>query len=254
MYKESMRISLAAASTYRTNFILQSIITLLSNIVFPMVTLLIYGAGASFEGWTLYEVLLVQSIFTISTGISGMFFEGIVWNTMSYVVEGTLEIVLIKPVDCLFYLLASTFNINNLGVVIGGSVIFGISLSHVTVPSLFMWVQCIIMFLVGVLVLLGINLLMAATSFKWVANSRIPEIYESLAKFGNYPQSIFPKTITTISSFLIPVAMIGFIPAATLLGKSTGWMYLSILPSFLFVGLGIYIYRHMVRLYEGVGG
>lgn len=249
-----MRISLAAASTYRTNFVLQSIITLLSNIVFPMVTLLIYGSGASFEGWTMYEVLLVQSIFTISTGISGMFFEGIVWNTMGYVVEGTLEIVLIRPVDCLFYLLASTFNINNLGVVIGGSVFFGISLSHIAVPSFVMWIQCIIMFLTGVLVLLALNLLMAATSFKWVANSRVPEIYESLAKFGNYPQSIFSKAIVTITSYIIPVAMIGFIPAATLLGKSTGWMFISILPSLLFVGIGIYVFKYMVRLYEGVGG
>lgn len=99
IYKESIRVSIASATTYRANFILHSIITLLGNIVFPLVTLLIYGSGASFDGWTMYEVLLIQSIFTMSTGISNMFFGGMVWNTMGHVQAGTLETVLIKPVD-----------------------------------------------------------------------------------------------------------------------------------------------------------
>ncbi|HEX3023412.1 MAG TPA: ABC-2 family transporter protein, partial [Lachnospiraceae bacterium] len=172
IYREAMRNSFAAASTYRANFLLQTVVTLLSNILFPLVTILIYHSGASFQGWTIYEVLLIQSIFTLSTGISSMLFDGIVWSTMGYVVEGTLEIVLIKPVDCMFYLLASTFNMNSIGVVIGGGVVFGVSIAHINVPSVGMWITCGMFFLSGILVMLGLELLMAATSFKWVANSR----------------------------------------------------------------------------------
>lgn len=254
IYKESMRIALASATTYRANFILQSMITLLSNIIFPLITVLIYGSGASFKGWNLYEVLLIQSIFTMSMGISSMFFAGIVWNTMGNVVEGTLEIILIKPVDCLFYLLASTFNINSLGVVIGGGVVFGIAIAHITMPTLVMWIQCIAMFIIGILVMLGMELMMAATSFKWVANSRIPEMYESITKFGNYPQSIFPKWIVAFTSFIMPVAMIGFFPASALLGRATWWMFLAIIPCMIFMAAGILLYKYMVRLYESVGG
>lgn len=254
IYKESIRIALASATTYRANFILYSVITLLSSIIFPMITVLIYGSGASFEGWNLYEVLLIQSIFTISTGISSMFFDGIVWNTMGNVVEGTLEIVLIKPVNCLFFLLASTFNINSFVVVIGGGVVFGIALSHITAPTLIMWLQFIALFLTGLLVMLGMQLMMAATSFKWVANSRIPEMYNSVARFGNYPQSIFPKWITAVTAFIMPVAMIGFFPAAALLERATVWMFVAIIPCMIFMTAGIAIYQHMVRLYESVGG
>lgn len=254
IYKESIRIAIASATTYRVNFILHSIITLLSSIVFPLITLLIYDSGASFKGWNLYEVLLIQSIFTMSTGISSMLFAGIVWNTMSNVVDGTFEIILIKPVDCLFFLLASTFNINSLVVCIGGGVIFGIALAHIAAPTFIMWLHCIIMFLIGILVMLGMELMMAATSFKWVANSRIPEIYESIIKFGNYPQSIFPKWITTSTSFIMPVAMIGFFPASALLGRTTGWMFISIIPCIIFMTAGVALYKYMVRLYESVGG
>lgn len=254
IYKESIRIAFASAATYRANFTLESIITILSNIIFPLVTLLIYGSGASFKGWTLYEVLLIQSIFTMSTGISSMFFDGIVGNTMGHVQDGTLEIILIKPANCLFFLLASTFNISSIGVVMGGGIVFAIALVHIATPTAIMWLQCIVMFLVGILVMLGMELMMAATSFKWVANSRIPEMYESIAKFGNYPQSIFPKGIVAFTSFIMPVSMIGFFPASALLGRTEWWMFFSIIPCIIFMTAGIKLYEHMVKLYEGVGG
>lgn len=95
---------------------------------------------------------------------------------------------------------------------------------------------------------------MAATSFKWVANSRIPEIYDSVAKFGNYPQSIFPRVISTFTAFIMPVAMIGFFPASALLGRTTAGMFLAIIPCIIFMSLGIGLYKYMVRLYESVGG
>lgn len=254
MYKESIRISFASASTYRTDFILNSIISLLSNIIFPIITLMIYGSGASFEGWNLYEVLLIQAIFTMSTGISSILFSGIVWSTMDHVKEGTLEIVLIKPVDCLFYLLATTFNIESIGVVVGGMAVFGISLAYLGLPSLVMWIQFFVMFVIGILVMLGMDLLMAATSFKWVANSRIPEMYHSVLQFGNYPQSIFSRSVRAVTTFLIPVAMVGFFPAAALLGRMDIWMYVAIIPCIVFMVVGISLYKYMVRLYEGVGG
>lgn len=254
IYKESIRVSIASATTYRANFILHSVITLLGNIVFPLVTLLIYGSGASFEGWSMYEVLLIQSIFTMSTGLSNMFFGGMVWNTMGHVQAGTLETVLIKPVDCMFYLLATNFGIHSFGVVVGGGAIFIISLTHVGGTGILMWMQFIIFFFMGLFVMLGMELLMAATSFKWVANSRIPEMYGSILQFGNYPQTIFNKTILCLTSFIIPVGTIGYFPASALLGRLEWWMFLAIIPCLIFLMVGIKVYRYMVHLYEGVGG
>ena len=115
IYKETIKSCIARTSAYRANFILGTIVTILSNIVFPLVTILIYNSGASFEGWTMYEVLLIQSIFSVSNGVASMMFSGIVWDTMHYVDDGTLEIVLIKPVNCLFYLLATNFSISDFG-------------------------------------------------------------------------------------------------------------------------------------------
>ncbi|MHB8129856.1 MAG: ABC-2 family transporter protein, partial [Mobilitalea sp.] len=211
-------------------------------------------SGAGFEGWTVYEVLLIQSVFTMSMAIADMTFHGIMYATMSAVREGNFEMVLLMPVDTMFLLMARTFSIDAIGLFLGGVTIFVIALSNIAAPTLIMWLQFVAMFLIGLTVMMGIALLMAATSFKWVGNSRIPEIFDSLRTFGKYPQSIFPKTVIIISAYLIPVAMIGFFPAAALMGRGNYGMFLAILPCFLFMTLGIILYRSMVRMYQGVGG
>lgn len=173
---------------------------------------------------------------------------------MSAVREGNFEMTLLMPVDTMFLLMARTFSIDAIGLFLGGVVIFIVSLIHIGMPSLIMWLQFLAMFVIGLMVMMGIALMMAATSFKWVGNSRIPEIFDSLRNFGKYPQSIFPKTILVISSYLIPVAMIGFFPAAALMGRGGYVMFAAIIPCIAFMLLGVILYRSMVRLYQGVGG
>jgi len=106
----------------------------------------------------------------------------------------------------------------------------------------------------GFAVMAGINLIMAATSFKWVGNSRIPEIFNSILAFGQYPVSILPKAIKGIVTFIIPVAMIGFYPASALLGRMDAIFLIAVVPCFLFLYIGVMMYLYMIRLYEGVGG
>ncbi|NLO08765.1 MAG: hypothetical protein GX129_02695 [Clostridiales bacterium] len=254
VYKECVKVAFATASTYRLNFILNCTIMLLGDIIFPLITVLIYGSGAGFEGWTVYEVLLIQSIFTMSTAIADMTFHGVMWVTMDMVRSGNMEMVLILPVDTMFILMARTFSFEGIGLFIGGLVIFIVAILNVVVPSILMWLQFFAYFIIGVLVMMGIALVMAAISFKWVGNSRIPEIFSSIRSFGKYPQSIFPKAIVIITSIIIPIAMIAYYPAAALLGRGNSGMFIMILPCLLFLLFGIYLYRYMVRLYQGVGG
>jgi ABC-2 type transport system permease protein len=254
IYKECIKVAFAAASTYRMNFFLNTIIMLLGDILFPLVTLLIYGSGAGFEGWTVFEVLLIQSVFTMSMAIADMTFHGILWATMGAVREGNFEMVLLMPVDTMFLLMARSFSIDAIGLFLGGLTIFIVAIINLPIPSILMWLQFGALFIIGLTVMMGIALMMAATSFKWVGNSRIPEIFDSLRNFGKYPQSIFTSAILVISSYFIPVAMIGFFPAAVLLGRGSYHMFIAVFPCILFMMLGILLYRSMVKEYQGVGG
>ncbi|MNJ69444.1 hypothetical protein D3C77_657960 [compost metagenome] len=65
---------------------------------------------------------------------------------------------------------------------------------------------------------------------------------------------IFPKTIQAVITLVIPVGMVGFFPASALLGRISLADYAAVVPCFLFMAAGAWIYRHMISLYEGVGG
>ena len=254
VYTNCIKTAFRQALAYRLNFTLSLLITLGSNLLFPLVTVLIYNMGASFPGWSFGEVLLLQSIFVLSNGLAGVVFSGVLWSTMQHVREGSFEVVLLKPSSPLFFLIVTNFDVSNLGLFAGGLVLFGVSLTLVTIPSITAFLSFLVLFLAGFAVMAGVNLMMAATSFKWVGNSRIPEIFESFTNFGKYPLSIFPNIIRGLASFVVPVGVIAYYPAIALLGDVEPSVFLLILPCILFLCLGIILYRHMVKLYEGVGG
>jgi len=254
IYKECVKTAFAGALAYRFNFILSLLITLSFNILFPLVTILIYNAGASFPGWGFYEVLLIQSVFTLSQGLSRMASGGLLWTTMQHVREGSFEVVLLKPLGPVFYLFVTNFDPEMVGLIIGGGTLFGISLAHTGITSAAAIPGFILLFAAGFAVMTGINIIMAATSFKWVGNSRLPEIFDSVLSFGKYPVTIFPNIIRGFATFIIPVGMVGYYPARSLLGKPDIAALAAVIPCLLFMASGLLLYRYMVRLYEGVGG
>jgi len=254
IYKTCVATAMSRAIAYRLTFVMAMLITLCFNLLFPLTTILIYNSGAKFPGWTFYEVLLIQSIFTLSLGLACVLFSNVLWSTMQYIREGSFEVVLLRPVNPLFYLIATNFDTGSIGLLIGGGVMFGIAIAHTGVVSLAGITQFLLLFAGGFAVMTGFQMVMAAASFKWVGNSRLPEILDSVLSFGKYPVTIFPQAIKTLASFIIPVAMIGFFPASALLGRLDPIALIAVIPCIAFMIFGIWLYQFMVRLYEGVGG
>ncbi|MNH42055.1 hypothetical protein D3C79_1036730 [compost metagenome] len=75
-----------------------------------------------------------------------------------------------------------------------------------------------------------------------------------MLNIGKYPLPIFPKAVQAMATMIIPVGMVGFLPASALLGRVQASDFAAVLPCLLFLAAGIWVYRHMIRLYEGVGG
>ena len=230
------------------------LITLGFNVLFPLATILIYRSGASFPGWNFYEALLIQAVFTLSNGFAQIMFHGVMWTTLQHIREGNYEVVLLRPLNPLFFLIATNFDPECFGLVIGGGALFAFSIAHTGIASITAIPQFLVLFAGGFAVMAGMQMLMAAMSFKWVGNSRIPEIFYSIRPLGQYPLTIFPKTVQLIITYMIPVGMIGFFPASALLGRMESAALIAVVPCFLFMLLGVWVYQFMVRLYEGVGG
>jgi len=254
IYKTCIITAIASSLTYRLNFVLSMIITFCFNGFFPLTTLLIYQTGASFPGWNISEVILIQSVFMLSNGLAQIMFSGVFWTTIRHIREGSFELVLLRPLNPLFFLVASNFDPESFGLIIGGGVLFIFAITHTGIVSPAAIPQFLLLFAGGFAVMAGMQMLMAATVFKWVGNSRIPQIFDSIMTFGKYPVTIFPHAVKSIVTWIIPVGMIGFFPASALLGQLEPAALFAVIPCVLFMFLGIWLYHHMIKLYEGVGG
>jgi len=254
IYLQGIKISLSARMAYRGDFFISIFIMLIGELVAPLTMFLIYRNGATFPGWNLYEVLLIQAIFLISKGIASPLFFGIIFNTLSKVRDGSFDILLLKPHSALFMTMVTAFDSEDIGKLIGGIAIFTIAITNLQMPGIFQWLQFFLLMLLSIITLFSFTLIMAGTVFKWVGNGRVFEIYDSVTNFGLYPTSIFSKTVQLIITSIIPVAIIGFLPAATLLGKPSSGIFAAVVSSFIFLLFSLWFWNFMLEKYTSAGG
>jgi ABC-2 type transport system permease protein len=220
----------------------------------PVVTLLIYGNGLAFPGWGLYEVLLIHGIFLMSKGITFPLFIGMWTNVLYRVREGTFDLLLIRPCSPMFITMVTNFSIDEIGTLPAGILLSSIALSRIPSPGFLNWIEFVSLFAISLLVLFSLTVIMSATVFKWVGNSRLGKLLGAIYDFGIYPATIFSKGFQVLISWAIPVSMIAFFPASLLLGKQVPGLFISIGASLVFLVFSLLFWKLMLRQYESAGG
>src|SRR4028119_1131192 len=115
--------AIAAELEYRINFVLAAVSSLgnLAGSLFGL--FLFYRTGYTFEGWSWEEALLVLGLFTLLQGFSSTFLAPNLNQIVKQVQEGTLDFVLLKPINSQFWLSTRTVSPWGLPDVFFGSVI-----------------------------------------------------------------------------------------------------------------------------------
>jgi ABC-2 type transport system permease protein len=254
VYWIAFKNALAERMAYRADFVLSVLIMLLFELIVPMITLLIYRSGSSFPGWTMYEALLIQALFLLVKGLAFPFFFGLLWNMFDRVREGTFDLLLIKPRMVLFMAIVTGIDLESFGKLFGGIGLLLAILPHIPAPSTGQWVQLAILLLLGMSVICSFALMLSGTLFQWVGNGRVWEIFDCVTMFGLYPRSIFSKSLQLFLTAVMPIAMIGFFPAAMLLDKPHKGMFISAGICLLFLIISLKFWYLMLRRYTSAGG
>lgn len=256
IWRLAFRNSLADRAAYRGDFILGFLVTILFELVTPLVTVLMYNTsrGTGFPGWTMQEALLIQAVFLLSRGIAFPFFFSMIWTVHQLVREGNFELVLLKPRSALLVCLTRSINIQSFGRLLGGLVLLVWVMHQLPLPSFAQFLLFLGLLTLSLLVLFAFALAMAATLFVWVGNSRLMELTESLFLFAQYPSSIFAGGFQLIISVIVPLAMIAAFPAQALLGKDLSLVLPAIPVCIAFFAASLWFWNHMIRRYTGAGG
>jgi len=251
---QAIKVALASRMAYRGDYFISFFIMLVVELFAPVITLLIYGNGASFPGWSLYEALLIQGIFLLSRGIAFPFFFGMVWNTLGQVQGGTLDLLFLRPRSLLHMVIMTGFDSEDLGKLLGGLLLFLIALFNLPAPGAAQWLQFLLVFLFSLIMLFAFALIMASLVIVWVGNGRVYEIYFAVTAFGQYPLAIFSKPVQTFITMIIPVSLLGFFPANILLGRPSPGVFLAMGFSLLFLFFSLWLWKRMVYHYNSAGG
>jgi ABC-2 type transport system permease protein len=248
------RVKLAEMMAYRSHFALSMLLLIAGDLGVPLVTLLVYSSGASFPGWSLHEALLVQAVFVLAKGIAFPFFFGMVGTTLSQVREGTFDLLLLKPRPVMLMVMLNGFDPDDFGRLLSGGVLFGYALSGIAAPGAGDWLRFMLLFLASISILFAMSLFLSGLLFRWVGSSRVFDIFDAVTSFGMYPGTIYSKMLSNMLTYVLPIGLIAFVPAAALLGRE-GWGALWALASAAgIVGVSMLYWNAMLKNYSSAGG
>ena len=110
VYKKFLHTSLASELEYKTN-ILVDLITAILSLVGSIFLLSIFFQNSGYiVGWKFEQALIIQAIYTILNGITNTWFNPNLTEIVKHIREGTLDFVLLKPIDSQFFISLKKLN------------------------------------------------------------------------------------------------------------------------------------------------
>lgn len=210
--------AIAAELEYRVNFLLAAFSSLggLAGSLFGL--FLFYQKGYTFEGWSWEQSLVVLGVFTILQGFSSTFLAPNLNRIVRHIQQGTLDFVLLKPINSQFWL--STHTLSPWGVpdlIFGAIVVFyagsklGLKLQD--------YLLSLIPILFGFLILYSLWFILGATSIWFVKIYNVTEVLRGLLEAGRFPMAAYPTAYRFFFTFIVPVAFLTTVPAQVILGS-----------------------------------
>lgn len=215
--------AIAAELEYRANFLLATLSSLggMAGSLFGL--FLFYQNDYTFEGWSWVQALVVLGIFTILQGFSATFLAPNLNRIVRHIQQGTLDFVLLKPINSQFWL--STHTLSPWGI---PDLIFGLIVIIYSGSQLGLQVTdyflSLVPILFGFLILYSLWFILGATSIWFVKIYNVTEVLRGLLEAGRFPMAAYPTAYRFFFTFVVPVAFLTTVPAEVILGRGElGW-------------------------------
>ncbi len=249
---------LKSKSEYRLDFFIGIVSNLLISF-FGLFFLLMLLDGESIKSigdWSKLEVMLIYGYSMISFAL----FSSISFNLYRfgdrYVIGGQFDRVLLRPLNSLSQVLFESFNLEAVGTLILGVLIFRHGIVGLKVDfGFFDMLWLLVSVLSGTCILISVFVFLATLSFYFEDRLGIGAPVYSLINFGRYPTPIFNSLIQFILSFIVPFAFVAFYPATHFLGRSEYqyFCYSTPVVALVCIGIAALAWRRGVGNYASTG-
>lgn len=227
--------AVAAEMEYRANFLVSIIgsVMLLGIALYSI--FIFYRTGYEMGDWTYAEATMVVGLFTILSGLQGMLLAPNRMRVTELVREGTLDFVLLKPMDTQFWLSVRSISIWSFpDILLGTAVLVWAGSFAEDGPGLGIWdyVKGLPAVMLGLLVLYALGFILSTLTVWFVKLFNITMAMDALLEAGRYPIAAYPRAYQLFFTFVIPVAFMTTVPAAVMLERTSAWLWLAIAAGF----------------------
>lgn len=243
--------SLAMQFEYQANLVLE-VVAAIANLLGSLLLLsLFYGEGRALGGWSWPQALVVLGVYTLLEGITSTWLRPNLSTIVGHVQQGTLDFVLLKPIDSQFWL--STTRISLMGlpeIATGlGLMIWAAGQAGIRITP-WLLIQTLLMLVTSGLLLYSLWFLVSTTSIWFVKTWNATEVLRAALSSGRYPISAFPSAVRRFFTMVLPVAFLTTVPAEAILGRLTlPWLLLSLMVACIGLALSRAFWQFALRFY-----
>ena len=211
--------SVAAEMEYRTNFVLACVNALGNMVGSVFIVNVLFLKMNALGGYTYAEALIVVGFFFLLEGFSNTVMRQNLSRIVTHVRDGTLDFILLKPIDSQFWL--SARNCSPWGM---PSIVLGLALiayggwrENFTPLNYLMGIPPLIL---GLVILYSLWFILGATAIWFVKVANLTHVLYQLLEAGRFPVTAYPAAYTFFFTFIVPVAFLTTFPAHLMIGRA----------------------------------
>lgn len=211
------RLSVQNAAAYRFDFIIRVLVSFLHLGAELLSVWTIFSNTTSLAGWRWQHLLVLVGVYRIVAGGIRMSIVPNMRRVLEDIREGTLDFVLLYPVNSQLLISIREFVLWRVTDVLIGTVmsVYGCIklLGYMPFGSALAFV---LMLVAGYVIVYSLWLMLASSAFWFVRIQNVEMIFWNVFEAGRVPITIFRPSVQWVLTFLIPLAFITTFPAATL--------------------------------------
>jgi ABC-2 type transport system permease protein len=237
VYSKFLYTSLASELEYKTNILTDLITAILSLIGSIFLLSIFFQNTSSIGGWEFEQALIIQGIYTILNGITNTWFNPNLTEIVKHIREGTLDFVLLKPIDSQFFVSLKKITPSGFLEIILGIclLLYCIRINQINLTLSFLTLS-LMTIICSICVLYSLWFFISTTTIWFVKTWNATEVLRSFLYIGRFPLDSFSLSLRIFFSVVIPIAFITTIPSEVFLGLSELWkIFLEIIVAILFL-------------------
>ena len=241
----------AGQMEYQLNLLIE-LLAMAGNLAGSLFVLsLFFRQGEGLGGWSWPAAQVVLGAYTVLDGLTSTLLRPNLSRIVTHVQEGTLDFVLLKPIDSQFWL--SLRSVSPAGL---PELLVGLGLMLWAAPQAGAVLTPVPLLLTAVLlgsaavILYALWFVLATTSIWFVKTWNATEVLRAALTAGRYPISAYPPALRMVFTLVLPVTFLTTVPAEALLGRlAWPWALASALVAILALSISRLFWRFALRFY-----